>query len=154
MSYLPGSQLSCPREFMVMEGGAKASLWGAELKAGYRYEVTDNMYTGGGTRLESGILDAGAGYTLFGRLRLNAGVKWISFIGTDYPYTWNGSEWAYSSKTKYDANITAIGAGIDFEIMKNASAAVSYTDTKLVDSLAAANNLGAQEIDARVSLKF
>jgi hypothetical protein len=154
VSYLPGVQSTCPREYMVLEGGLKAKVWNFEFKGGYKFEVTDNSYTLGGTHLESAIIDAGLEYRLFDRLTLSAGFKDITYMGTEYPYSYNGTKWAYAGRTSYDASITSIGGGVDFEITKQAKASVSYTDTKITDRINTDNTFGAQEFDARVFLKF
>lgn len=154
VSYLPGNQLTCPREFMVLEGGLKAKILGISLTGGYKYEATDNTYTGGLINLKSSIIDAGAEYTLFDKLTLAAGFKNVAYKGTEYSILYTSTTSSYQPIMSYDAVIMSYGAAAKFEFIKQASAEVSFTQTLFADNLNVSNNLGAQELDARVYLNF
>jgi hypothetical protein len=154
VSYLPGSQFTCPREFKVAEAGVKISLGDLKLTGGYKNEITDNTYTGGGAHLESSVIDAGASYTFFKKLGINIGLKNDAFKGTEYPYTYSGTSWGYQAKANYDTNILSYGASASYELLKNASLGLSFTKTAVENKLAESTNYGAQEIDARVNIVF
>jgi hypothetical protein len=149
VSYLPGTQFVCPREFKAYEGGIKGKIAGVTYMAGYKYELTDNTYTGGGAHLESNVINAGAEYTLWDKINISAGFKDIFYKGTEFPYAMG-----YTAGYSYDAGLISYGAGIDYEIIKQAKASISFTNTIFTDNLNDAGNFGAQEVDARVVLKF
>lgn len=154
VSYLPGIQLTCPREFKVAEAGVKITFGDLKLTGGYKNEITDNTYTGGGAHLDSSVIDAGAAYTFFKKLVINIGLKNDSFKGTEYPYTYSGTSWGYQAKTDYDTDILAYGASANYELLKNANLGLSFTKTVVENKLAESTNYSAQEIDARVNMSF
>jgi hypothetical protein len=149
MSYLPGMQFVCPREFTAVEAGAGYKIAGFDLKAGYKYELTDNTYTGGSVNLVSNIIDAGVSRRFLDRMDLYAGFKGVFASGSDFPY-----KWGYSPLVYYDLNILSYGAGADFEIIKQAHASLSFTNTVITNNQNSAGSFGAQELDARVYLNF
>ncbi len=154
VSYLPGSQMYIPRDFYVVDAGFSSKIFGALINAGYKYELTDNSINKGYVNFVSNIINAGIEYMLLDRFLVSIGVKDIIYNGTEYPYTYTGSNWGYSGKTKFDANILSYGAGIELEITKQALAGISWTNTMIKDNLNAANDFSAQEIDARIGMKF
>jgi hypothetical protein len=154
VSYLPGNQRTCPREFNVIEGGTKLKLWDINFKGGYKYEITDNEYTGGSVHLKSSTIDAGASYTFAKKLTLALGFKDNAFDGTEYPYTYTGTSWGYTAKTQYDMNIMSYGADLNYEVVKNAAVGVAFTNTVIKDNLDNKQSSIAQEIDAKITFKF
>ena len=154
VSYLPGTQFVCPREFLVYQGGAKLKLDSLVFTGGYKKEITSNSYTGGQVYLDANVIDGGFEYLLADKWELLAGLKYTYFAGTEYPYSWSGSQWEYGSKRDYDATILSAGGGVNLELSANATAGVSYTRTIITDNLDSANDFSAQEIDAKVILKF
>ncbi|MCX8094343.1 MAG: hypothetical protein N3E50_09305 [Candidatus Goldbacteria bacterium] len=154
VSYLPGSQKFIPRDFYVLETGLVSKIFNFTVTAGYKYELTDNTVNKGHVNFTSNIINAGIEYMLFDRFLLSAGIKDIIFSGIEYPYTWNGTTWGYLGKTKFDNNILSYGFGIDFEITKQANAGISWTNTSIKDNLNSLNDYSAQEIDAKIGMKF
>jgi hypothetical protein len=154
VSYLPGIQFTCPREFKVAEAGVKITLGDVKLTGGYKNEITDNTYTGGGEHLDSSVIDAGASCTFFKKLGVSIGLKNNAFKGTEYPYTYSGASWGYQAKTNYDTNILVYGASANYELLKNANLGISFTNTSVENKLAESTNYSAQEIDARVNMSF
>ncbi len=154
VSYIPGSQMFIPRDFYVVDAGFKSKIQDFEIIAGYRYELTDNTINKGLINFTSNIINAGIEYMLFNRFLLCAGIKDIIFSGTEYPYTWTGTNWGYLGKTRFDSNILSYGAGINFEITKQANAGVSWTNTSIKDNLNSVNDFSSQEIDAKIGMKF
>jgi len=154
VSYLPGLQFTCPREFKVAEAGVKITLGDVKLTGGYKNEITDNTYTGGGAHLDSSVIDAGASCTFFKKFGVSIGLKNYAFKGTEYPYTYSGTSWGYQAKTNYDTNILAYGASANYELLKNANIGLSFTKTSVENRFAESTNYSAQEIDARVNMSF
>lgn len=154
VSYLPGSQMFIPRDFYVIDSGFSSKIMGMLITVFYKYELTDNTVNKGHINFTSNIINAGIEYMLFDRFLLSAGFKDVMFNGIEYPYTFTGSTWEYLGKTKFDSNILSYGAGIDFEITKQAVAGISWTNTIIKDNLNSNNDFSAQEIDAKIGMKF
>jgi hypothetical protein len=154
VSYLPGNQFTCPREFIVAEGGIKVTAFGAVLTGGYRHEWTSNDYTWGSVDMRSTVIDAGIEYTLLDRLTLCAGFKDKTYAGREFLQTYGGAGMIYGALAKFDMDIMSYGFGADLEITKQAFCGVSFTQTLINNKLNAASNYNAQEIDAKVGLKF
>jgi hypothetical protein len=87
-------------------------------------------------------------------LTFSLGYRDIYFNGSEYPYTYNGTAWGYGFLTNYDTDIMSYGAGVDYEVVKDAIIGVSFTNTIIDDRLIAANSYNAQEIDAKAGFKF
>ena len=154
VSYLPGSQMFIPRDFYVVDTGFSSKILEFLITAGYKYELTDNTVNKGLVNFTSNIINASLEYKLFDRFLLAIGLKDIIYKGIEYPYTFTGSSWGYLGKTQFDSNILSYGAGIDFEITKQAMAGISWTNTMIKDNLNSANDFNAMEIDAKIGMKF
>jgi hypothetical protein len=154
VSYLPGSQKYIPRDFYVFDTCFTSKIFDLNIIAGYKYELTDNTVNKGLINFTSNIINAGIEYLLFDRFNICPGIKYIIFNGTEYPYIFTGTNWEYSGKTKFDSNILSYGIGVDFEITKQANAGISWTNTSIKDNLNDVNDFAAQEIDAKIGMKF
>ncbi len=156
ISYLPGDSAYYARTFNTLEAGAKLKLWDFMLSGGYKNEYTFNdAPVGNDVDLRSGITDMGIEYSPDKKWVLAAGYKDIAFKGSEYPYTYiTGTRWGYQNRQEYDENIASYGAGIDYQFISAATIGMSYTNTIIKDNKNDSNSFNAQEIDAKMTMKF
>ncbi len=155
VSHMPGSQATSPRTFQAVEGGIKSKLGNISAGAGYKLEMTENTSIGGQVELTAQIIDASFDYGITPKLGVHAGFKGNIFAGKDCPYTYtSGSGMAFGVLKSYDATILKWGLGVDYEILKQATARLSFAHTYFTDNLESSNNFTAQEIDLSAVMTF
>ena len=137
------------RTIMSIEGGLKVNIWQVTLYGGYKMENTtgDNETA---VDFTSSIIDAGIEYYIIPKkLTAHIGLKNIGFSGEEY-FLGDG----VFGRTKADMSVFAIGGGFDYKIAKPATIGIAFSNTTITNNLAEANNFGAQELDAYVSINF
>ena len=137
------------RSIMSIEGGLKVNIWQVSLYGGYKMEnTTGDKETQ--VSFNSSIIDAGAEYYLIPKkLTIHLGMKNTAFNGEEY-FLGDG----VVGRQKADISVFALGGGIDYKIAKPATIGVAFSNTAITDNLTSANNFGAQELDAYVSINF
>jgi hypothetical protein len=137
------------RTITSIEGGLKVNIWQVSLYGGYKMENTVGD-TEKEVSFDSSIIDVGAEYYIVPKkLTLHLGMKNTAFKGEEY-FLGDG----VLGRQKADKSIFALGGGLDYKIAKPATIGIAFSNTTIADNLTSANNFGAQELDAYVSINF
>jgi len=137
------------RTITSIEGGLKVNIWQVSLYGGYKMENTVGD-TEKQVSFDSSIIDVGAEYYIVPKkLTIHLGMKNTAFNGEEY-FLGNG----VFGRQKADMSIFALGGGLDYKIAKPATIGIAFSNTTITDNLTSANNFGAQELDAYVSINF
>jgi len=155
VSYLPGDSAFFARTFSTVEAGIKLKSGDFILSGGYKNEYTyNNAPAGSDVNLTSGITDLGIEYRPDKKWVFAAGCKDIVFSGFEYPYTFMGSGWGYEPRQDFNNSVLSYGVSIDYQVTSFALTGISYTDTVIKDNTDEAFDYSAQEIDAKLTMKF
>jgi hypothetical protein len=171
----PIASTVAPRNFTVVEGGIKSEFTAGipwALVAGYKMEDTNNGQKNS-IAFTSYTMDAGIEATIIKKkLKVFAGYKDNSYNGSEYQYTMDYSGGFamgnYSYRLcKFDADISSLGIGFEYNVAKPAVIGMSFTNTVMTDNNnrsftnnfdpagpATKQSYNAQELDIKVSISF
>lgn len=160
----------CPRQFTVIEGGGKISVWQIALYGSYKFEDTNNN-TKNGIAFTSTNINLGLEYEIIKKkLMAHLGYKHTEFNGFEYVLQ-PGGVYTFPAEP-FDWVIDSYGGGIEFKIAKPATLGISFTNTLLEDmyvvtkdkstllglptgfEMKSKNSFSVQELDVKVSINF
>ncbi|MBN2755423.1 MAG: hypothetical protein JXR81_11275 [Candidatus Goldbacteria bacterium] len=163
-----------PKNFSVIEVGARAEYWQVAVMAGVKMESVKNDAVGNSkVAFDSTGIDLGIEYQIIKKkLLAYLGFKSNSIKGFDSYISGTGAI-APMAQLRYDHTITSLGGGVEFKVAKPVTMGIYFTNTLIEDNRTVKtaedalyygepigtkfsdyNSYNAQELGAKISILF